>query len=308
MMNKKIISALCGAALLGTTCLSPRPVVADSGMAGIQKAYTIVMAGVSIGFATVSMFTNMHGCADLFCFWLDDIKMPGIGSWNTDLASVAVDVYNLTKAGEREVKWKGLKDTYQAAVRKIGGIEEEETEDTEAMFLDETEVHVAAMENSGLPALADSSGKVLKSVDEIKGALPAIQDGFGTTSSSNSTVTLPDGSTVDTSVAAGASGVNPAGLTETELSDVQKNRREVHLQKTATAGIARSYLMRVVATSQRLFADTMKRYVGSGKSESANIKVLTGLDLGLSQRLNTLNMVQGQQVANEAADALRSIK
>ena len=178
------------------------------------------------------------------------------------------------------------------------------------MFLDETEVHVASLNNSGLPALADPSGTVLKKADEIVGAMPTIQDGFGTTSDGGTTkIKGADGKEIEIPTStAGASGVNPSDLSEAELLKVQKNRKVVHLQKTATAGIARSYLMRTVAADQKNFANTMKSYVGTGKSESANIKVLTGLDLGLAQRLNTANMVQGQQVANDAAAALMEVK
>ena len=308
-MSNKVISTLCGAALLGTTCLmAPQP--AKANMASAQKAYTIVMAGIAIGSAVWTSFTNLHGCPLLFCWWMTNVKAPGIGSWNTDLASLIVDGVNLSKAGERETEWKGLNDHYQAAVRKIGGMEELAEEGAEEMFLDETEVHVASLENTGLPALADSSGTVLKTAEEIIGAMPAIQDGFGSTSNDSTTkVKGPDGKEIEVPTsAAGTSGVNPSDLSEAELLKVQKNRRTVHLQKTATAGIARSYLMRTVAADESNFANTMKSYVGSGKSESANIKVLTGLDLSLAQRLNAVNMVQGQQVANDAAAALMELK
>ena len=64
----------------------------------------------------------------------------------------------------------------------------------------------------------------------------------------------------------------------------------------------------VVAGAERDQYGRLSSYVGSGKGLVANVKVLCGLDLTLAQRLNLLNMLYGQQAANEAAAALQQLE
>ena len=85
-------------------------------------------------------------------------------------------------------------------------------------------------------------------------------------------------------------------------------RKLGHLQLTGTAGVARSDLGITVAVAEQKMFDKLKEYVGSGGSLTANVKVLCGLDLTLAQRLNLLNMLYGQQAANEAASALQLLE
>ena len=85
-------------------------------------------------------------------------------------------------------------------------------------------------------------------------------------------------------------------------------RKSGHLQLTGTAGVARADLGTTVAEAERDQYGRLSSYVGSGKGLVANIKVMCGLDLTLAQRLNLLNMLYGQQAANEAASALQQLQ
>ena len=72
-----------------------------------------------------------------------------------------------------------------------------------------------------------------------------------------------------------------------------------------TAGVARADLGITVAASERADNGTLFSYVGSGGDLTGNLKVLVGLDLILTLRLNLFNMIYGQQTSNEAAMALQ---
>ena len=95
--------------------------------------------------------------------------------------------------------------------------------------------------------------------------------------------------------------------TEMETANIT-TRKKAHLQLNGTAGVARADLGATVARSERAIDPELTKFVGSGDGVIANIKVLCGLDLTLSQRLNLLNMLQGQQVANDAAMALQFVE
>ena len=77
---------------------------------------------------------------------------------------------------------------------------------------------------------------------------------------------------------------------------------------TGTAGVARADLGTTVAVASQKQNDSLASHIGSGNGVIANIKILAGLDLALAQRLNLLNMIYGQQAANEAAIELQHLE
>ena len=252
--------------------------------------------------------------------------------FNTDFAGIALDGMLLHDAMNKSAKWSEDIPELEAQIRQIGsaadlegeceGDEEGGCNETNAT-LDGTEVHIKALKNVGLEALEDVAGSVLTTPAELIGAAPVIQKGFGSEA---------DG--VDTSKSIGKKtstgvivysdyltdyGSDPTNLgtrttttvkkerTEQEVQDIS-NRKLAHLQLTGTAGVARADLGATVARSEKDAFDRLSSYVGSGDGLIANIKVLAGLDLTLAQRLNLLDMLQGQQVANDAAMALQFVE
>jgi len=327
-LHQKIISAVCAATLLGAVVTAPVSVYASPSekVAEQQKEFTKVTAYVTIAAAAVSaIFTP--GCMFLYCPDTSPVRnTPGIGSFNLDIAGAIVDGVALWLAGEAGVKWKDLDDNLQAAVRKIAepeGLEESKTEDK---FINTSKILVESLETTGLEALEDPEGSIPKTLDEIMSAQAKIQDAFGTVSSgqlqsngssngsggnsngnSNGSSSGNDSSTSVPSNANLNTGVNPENLTAQALEVLRARRREAHLQKVATAGAARAHLMKVVVKGEAAASEEMAKLVGKGNGLVANIKLVTAFDLALAQRLNTLNMVLGQLVANEAAAALQQV-
>jgi len=206
--------------------------------------------------------------------------------------------------------------------------------------LDGTEVHISTLQNVGLEAVADAAGKVLKTPEELLTAAPYIQEAFGTEHLSTSATSGSDSSgssgssgsviywrnymdgtgsttrnsnssgtnntnTSTTSVLASAAAKEP--VTEEERKSWAQHKL-AHLQYMGTAGVARADLGITLAVSEQDNSDRLTSYVGSGKGLIAQIEVLCGLDLTLAQRLNALNMLYGQQAANEAASALQLVE
>ena len=214
--------------------------------------------------------------------------------FNFDLLGAALDGMLLYDAMTKETSWSEDIPELEATQRLIGSPEDLEGEcekkegeeggsgvcnETTAP-VNHTEVYVQSVKNVGLEALADVAGSVLKTVEEIIGALGTVQTGFAT-----------EGTAIERKQAA---------LDNVEL------RRAAHLQLTGTAGVARADISHTVAKSEKKKGqDRLQGYVGRGANVVANIKILAGFDLSLSQRLNLLNMLQGQQSANEAAVALQ---
>ncbi len=136
-------------------------------------------------------------------------------------------------------------------------------------------------------------------------------NGNGTTNTTNtnaSTATIQTANgTVSLASLQNSAAATKKDRTDQELKDIS-DRKLAHLQLTGTAGVARADLAAVVARSEKDAFDRLSSYVGSGNGLIANIKVLAGLDLTLAQRINLLNMLQGQQVANEAAMALQFVE
>jgi len=222
---------------------------------------------------------------------------------NTDFLGAAVDGWAIADAYNKQAGLSEEPGELQAAVRNIAEREDLEGEcegdaiDTcneVSAKLDGTEVHVSTLKNVGLEALQEVSGSLLITPEDLTGAASTIQTGFGTASASAGVPTTGTNG-----------GEVSSGLTD-EASQAITKRKTAHLQYTGTAGVARADLGSVVAESEK--EQELSEYVGSGGGVVANIKVLCGLDLTLAQRLNLLNMLYGQQAANEAAAALQRLE
>lgn len=259
----------------------------SDGTAKVQQTWTYISSAFGLVTSVLSMISP---------YW----------ALNFDVCGIVLDAVLLNDAKHRKGKLSEEIPELTAAVREIGDSEEKEGEceddDTgECNELnakqDKTQVHVATLQNVGLEALEDVAGSVLIEPEELSAASTAtvIKEGFGT-------------STVETTVKVnGEETTQTRTLTEDERSKMDL-RKLGHLQLTGTAGVARSDLGITVAKAEQNMFDSLWDYVGSGQSLIANIKVLCGLDLTLAQRLNLLNMLYGQEAANEAASALQLLQ
>jgi len=248
---------------------------------------------------------------------------------NFDLMGAALDAVLLNDAMHKKAVLSEPIKELEATTRQIGSradleAECEESEEGETCnevnaTLDGTEVYISTLKNVGLEALEDVAGSVLKTPAELIGAGRVIQTGFGsedenysgssTTSSTNINWTnaitdFPDPITLSSG---GTTTQKKVTHSEADLEKIRL-RRQAHYQFMGTAGVARADLGASVARSERAAFDRLSKYVGSGAGLVANIKVLSGLDLTLTQRLNLLNMLQGQQVSNDAAAALQYVE
>lgn len=254
--------------------------------------------------------------------------------FNSDFAGLSLDAMQLYDAHTRKAQWSDDIPELQATVRQIGGLGDIEAEcenikksgrtggfycNMVSATLDGTEVHASTLKNVGLEALEDVDGTAFTKIEELLRANPTIQTGFGSKTSFEQST--QNGSTIlwsnyitdygasgnkDGSTDDGNSGANEP--TEAERQKINL-RRNAHIQLVGTAGVARADLASSIAASERAQFGRLSTYIGSaGGSIVANAKVLVSLDLTLAQRLNLLNMVQGQQVANEAASALQMLE
>lgn len=223
---------------------------------------------------------------------------------NEDAFGIVLDAVLLNDAQHRKGHLSEEIPELEAAVRNLGtseGLEGECVGDTLGNCnevnakLNETELYVSTLKNVGLEALADISGTVLIEPEELIAAAPYIQAGFGSTTIQ--TTTKVDGQEV----------TEARTLTEDETQKIG-TRRLGHLQLTGTAGVARADLGTTVAVASQKQNDSLASHIGSGNGVIANIKILAGLDLALAQRLNLLNMIYGQQAANEAALELQHLE
>ena len=248
---------------------------------------------------------------------------------NIDLMGAALDGLLLYDAINKEAVLSEPIPELEATTRMIGSAEDletecEDSEDGETCnevnaTLDGTEVYISTLKNVGLEALEDVAGSVLKTAAELIGAGTVIQTGFGSEDENYSTSTSTTSSTIDwknaitdypdspTITSGGSTTIKKVTHSEADLAKIRL-RRQAHYQYTATAGVARADLGASVARSERSAFSRLSSYIGSGDGIVANIKVLSGLDLTLTQRLNLLNMVQGQQVSNDAAAALQYVE
>ncbi len=315
----------------------------SGGTAKAQKTITDVLAywgllSNSILFAT--SWIPIHFLPGIVCTWATII--PACRAYlaggstqhglNIDVAGAALDGVLLYDAMHKKAVWSEDIPNLEAQIRQIGSAAdlEQECEDDEEgscnatnATLDKTEVYIKTLKNVGLEAIEDVAGSILKTPTELISAGPYIQEGFGSEvegidvsksvgkKTSSGTILwsdyLPDENDNTTNNGTRTTTAVKKERTETELNDI-KDRKLAHLQLTGTAGVARADMGATVARSEKAAFDRLSSYVGSGDGLIANIKVLTGLDLTLSQRLNTLNMLQGQQVANDAASALQFVE
>ena len=327
----------------------------SSGTAKAQKALSVATAGIGIvsnGMIFIERY-KPYVVPSIVCSegTIIPICLPflfsGADSWyiNNDLVGLSLDVLQLYDAHTKKAQWSEDIPELQAQIRNIGGLGSIEAECEEikksggtggffcnmvSATLDGTEVHVSTLKNVGLEALEDVAESPLTQAEELIGANPVIQAGFGTktaelqeqttdTKKSNSSIVWSDyitdfGTSMksafsDYSVFGGSSKSNST----TQMSDEEKRkadfRRKAHIQMVGTAGVARADLASSLAASEKAQFERLSSYIGSGGGHViANTKVLVSLDLTLAQRLNLLNMVQGQQVANEAASALQMVE
>lgn len=271
------------------------------GVAKVQEAVATTAAWIGMISSSVSMVMSFmpqsymleipYDCGTGTCKIAFGLA-GGPTRWglNTDVLGAAVDGWAVYDAYNKQAGLSEEPGEYQAAVRYIGDSDDLESSETDAT-LDSTEVHVSTLQNVGLEALEDVAGSVLISPEELIAATSTIQEGFGTTEKTKEV----DGKTETVS------------RTDEEIQKIS-SRKEKHLQYTGTAGVARADLGSVVAESERKQYSRLSSYVGSGDGVIANIKVLCSLDLTLAQRLNLLNMLYGQQAANEAATALQHLE
>jgi len=297
--------------------------------------YGIAMNGAATIAAFIPFVIPMLVCDKVIpvpkCVFFPASGATGWGL-NIDAFGAATDAMALYDAHTKKAVWSEDPGEYTAQIRQIGsaadleqeceGDEEGECNATNAT-LDKTEVHIKTLKNVGLEAIEDVAGSVLKTAAELISAGPYIQQGFGSEvegidvtqsvgkKTSSGTILwsdyLPDEKDNTTNGGTRTTTTVKKERTEVELKDV-KDRKLAHLQLTGTAGVARADMGATVARSEKAAFDRLSSYVGSGDGLIANIKVLTGLDLTLAQRVNTLNMLQGQQVANEAASALQFVE
>ena len=290
------------------------------------------VAATAVAFAPITI-PGLIFCKDGVIFLCLTPLMTGYTGWgfNTDAFGIATDALALHDAMTKKAVWSEDPGEYQAQIRQIGSAAdlEQECEGGEEgcnatnATLDGTEVHIKTLKNVGLEALEDVAGSVLTTPGELIGAAPVIQQGLGSEvegidvsqSAGKKTASgvilwsdyFPDATDNTTSGGTRTTMVQKPEKTEKEIKAAD-DRKLAHLQLTGTAGVARADMGATVARSEKAAFDRLSSYVGSGDGLIANIKVLTGLDLTLSQRLNMLNMLQGQQVANEAASALQFVE
>ncbi len=238
---------------------------------------------------------------------------PITHGWNTDIPGVAIDALSYYDATDRKARWSDETREEEAVTRNMGGGEfmkatcwkEGDKEnpkvvcDNDKATLAETNLHVATLENAGLEALEDVSETVLKKPEELVAATPYIQQGFNGMADV-AEKDLPNGMSYDEYMAA----VRSANADDFAKID---KRRKAHLQYTGITGVARADLGATVAKAEKNRHKDMQDFVGTGDGPIANAKVLSSLTLAVAQRLNVLNMLQGQQTANEAAAALQLV-
>lgn len=324
----------------------------SSGTAKAQAALSVAMATYGLWDSTIS-FIQAHTPISVPSAVVPPLAPPRVYPFtgtanfglNHDLAGASLDLLQLYDAHTKKAQWTQDIPELQAQIRNIGGLGDIEAECEEikksggtggffcnmvSATLDGTEVHVSTLKNVGLEALEDVAESPLTQAEELIGANPVIQAGFGTktaelqeqttnTEKSNSTVVWSDyitdfGTSMksafsDYSVFGGSSNSSST----TQMSEEEKRkadfRRKAHIQMVGTAGVARADLASSLAASEKAQFERLSSYIGSGGGHViANTKVLVSLDLTLAQRLNLLNMVQGQQVANEAASALQMVE
>ena len=317
-MKQLVISLFCAGALLGTTMLMPLSCAAEGtwmqggattnstskGMQNAQKTITYAIAAASMISAGISLGTNYYH-----------------NLLNFDPIGIVLKAMLYNDARHRKGKLSEDIPELQAAVRQIGsaadlmseceGSKEGETCNELNATLDRTRVHVSSLQNIGLEAIKDVTGnKVLKTSGELIGAKEFIQKGFGTeVSTADPTANLPSVNLSEADRKKLEEAMKAAKVQRTEMETANiTTRKKAHLQLNGTAGVARADLGATVARSERAIDPELTKFVGSGDGVIANIKVLCGLDLTLSQRLNLLNMLQGQQVANDAAMALQFVE
>lgn len=314
---KQVINLFCATALLGATILTPVSGWAEEGgtwqqgglatnqtssnMQNVQKYMAQAMATFSLINAVSSMF-----------------MIPYWNPLNFDPLGIYLNYKLYDDAKHRHYQLSDEIPELQAAIRQMGSAadlmacegEEGETCDEVNATLDRTSVHVNTLKNVGLEALEDVSGDLLDTTAELIAAAPYIQAGFGAESEAfDATTNLPNVnlSAEDKKKLEEEMKKAQTTRTETELSNIQV-RKKAHLQKMGTAGVARADLGATVAASEKAIDKDLSSFVGSGDGLIANIKVVCGLDLTLSQRLNLVNMLQGQQVANDAAMNLQFVE
>jgi len=304
---KAISKVFVGGLLLGTALLHSVSGSADA----VKTANTGLMiynaAQATKQAARLAMtFTKLSekiGAATIF-----------VGLWNFDVPSIAVDIYVYIDNKKKTAKLSEDIPELTAAVREIGDGEALEDDIAEKMF-DPQEVEILTLKNVGLEALKGVDGDTVPvSLTEILSSTGAIQTGFGTMTGGvpSSVITSVCGQLTgalrtqcEDSAAATNSG-QTATINSTQRQEHTK-RRLAHLQMTGTAGVTRADMATALVAAGREDEDTLISYIGGGSDLVGNAKVLAGLDLILAQRLNLLNMIQGQQAANDAAMALQYV-
>ena len=319
----------------------------SSGMADAQKAMTYALATLGLvsnaaTFTSAMMGVGFPGVVVSEGAWPVIPPTAGVGVdgtattwfWNTDFMGVALDGTLLYDSMHKKAVLSEPVKDLEATSRNIGSPEDLEGEcegdttgecnETNAI-LDGSEVHVSTLKNVGLEALEDVAGSVLKTPAELIAAAPYIQTGFGSEVSGADLsaavgMKTKKGGIIDWSKCitdypddASHCGEMMGSEGETEghsQEDLEKIRlrRQAHLQYMGTAGVARADMGATVARSEQAAFDRLSKYVGSGGGVTANVKVLTGLDLTLTQRINMLNMLLGQEVSTEAAIALQYLE
>ena len=253
--------------------------------AEMQKYWAYLATGLGAFDSTIALTTHAH-------------------TLNEDAFGIALDAVLLNDAKHRKGQLSEEIPELEAAVRNLGTPEDLEGEcagddsgscNEVNAKLNETELYISTLKNVGLEALEDIAGSVLIEPEDLIGAAPYIQQGFGST-------------TIETKTKVAGEEVTEARtLTEDETQKIG-TRRLGHLQLTGTAGVARADLGTTVAVASQKQNDSLASHIGSGNGVIANIKILAGLDLALAQRLNLLNMIYGQQAANEAAIELQHLE
>ena len=343
---KKLLLGACMAMVLGAGFVYAESEVwqqgglatnqVSKGTATAQKTLTYALAAMGLAANTLSIVASLipqgiPGVVTTEDGQVGSAVMGGNVTWgfNFDFLGLALDGILLNDAMTKKATLSEPIPELEASARQIGSKDElegecdgDETGTCNEMnaTLDSTDVYVSTLKNVGLEALEDVAGSVLKTPAELIGAASVIQTGFGS-EAVDSDQKKTSGAYVPGSIQdylpdypdpykGGAYVTNPTGqVTHTE-ADLEKIRlrRQAHFQYIGTAGVARADIGTAVARTEHSVDSDLSRFAGSGASVIANIKVLSGLDLTLSQRLNLLNMLQGQQVSNDAASALQYVE
>ena len=133
------------------------------------------------------------------------------------------------------------------------------------------------------------------------------------------------GQTTTDQTATGGTDSTTSTLTETEQlqedarekigwtdadQQIYRERRRLHKQKTALTGVTKAELFQSASATDNSEAriEQLKSYVGKGESLVAQVKIMAGLELELAGRLNTLNAVQANTLAVDAAAALEYVR